>query len=179
MLQGSKVFLRPVEKNDLKKRVEWLNNPDIQSTLNYETPVSLASTEAWFNRIVVDSNRKEFSVFCTRTEKYIGFCGLIHIERPVMKAELHCVIGDINYHNGGYGTDVYQLLTEYGFLELGLNKIYGYQLINNPAAHRVVEKLGWKRDGFLREDIFSHGQIRDRYIVSILRKDWNMNIGLS
>lgn len=175
MLKGDKIYFKPVEKKDLEKRIEWINNSEIQLTLNYNTPISYGSAEAWYNRISSDRTRKEFSIFCIHNDEYIGFCGLINIDPQIRKGELHCVIGEKRYHNGGYGTESYKLLTEYAFLELGLNKVYGYQLVENSAAHRVVEKLGWKRDGCLRDDIFSHGMLRDRYVVSILRNEWIIN----
>lgn len=172
ILKGEKVYLKLIEEEDLKKRVEWINDSEIQDTLNYDTPTSYAKTKAWFNKILLDSTRREFSIFTVKNDEYIGFCGLFKIEVPIMKAELHCVIGNKKYHRGGFGTEAYKLLMDYGFIELGLNKIYGYQLVHNGAAHRVVEKLGWKRDGLLRQDIYSHGSIKDRWAVSVLREDW-------
>lgn len=172
MLVGKKVYLKIIEEEDIIKRTEWINDPEIQNTLNYDYPTSVSRTKAWFNKIVLDNSRREFSIFTIENNEYIGFCGLFDIKMPVMKAELHCVIGNKSYQHGGYGTETYKLLTDYGFQELGLNRIYGYQLLHNYAAHRVVEKLGWTREGLLRCDLYSHGIIKDRYIVSITRKDW-------
>ena len=145
---------------------------EIQNTLNYDIPTSVSKTRAWFQKTVMDNTRREFSIYTVDENKYIGFCGIFGIEIPAMKAEMHCVIGDKEYQHGGYGTEAYRLLQDYGFEELGLNRIYGYQLIHNAAAHRVVEKLGWKREGLLRQDVYSHGKLHDRYIVAILKEDW-------
>jgi RimJ/RimL family protein N-acetyltransferase len=172
MLKGNKVYLKLIEKEGLGKRVEWINDPDIQKTLNYDYPTSLARTESWFYKVVMDLTRRDFEVYDIENDKYIGFAGLMDIKYPVMKAEFYAVIGDKTYWRGGYGTEVYKILVDYGFKELGLNKIYGFQLLHNEGAHRVIEKLGWKRDGLLRQDLYSHGKIVDRYIVSILREDW-------
>ena len=172
MLRGQKVYLKLIEEEHMEKRAQWINNPEIQKTLNYDIPTSLSKTKAWFHKVLMDNTRREFSIFTVEDDKYIGFCGIFQIQVPVMKGELHCVIGDTSYQKGGYGTEAYKLLTDYGFRELGLNRIYGYQLGHNAAAHRVVEKLGWKREGFLRQDVYSHGAVHDRYIVSIIREDW-------
>lgn len=171
-LRGKKVYLKLIEEQDLEKRAEWINDPVIQDTLNYDVPTSLSKTKAWFHKIQLDSSRREFSVFTVDGDEYIGFCGLFNIQVPVMKAELHCVIGNRDYQSGGYGTEAYSLFQDFGFEELGLNRIYGYQLGHNAAAHRVVEKLGWKREGLLRNDLFSHGKLKDRYVVAIIREDW-------
>ncbi len=172
MLKGNKVYFRLLERTGLAKRVDWINDPGIQKTLNYDYPTSLARTEKWFDRVVMDLTRRDFEIYTVEGDEYIGFCGLMNIQAPVMKAELYAVIGNRDYWGGGYGTDTYKLLVNYGFKELGLNKIYGYQLTHNVGAHRVVEKLGWTTDGLLRQDLFSHGVIVDRYYVSILREDW-------
>ena len=172
MLKGEKVYLKLIEAEDMVKRVEWINDPIIQDTLNYDFPTSYGRTMAWFNKIQLDTSRREFSIFTVDGDEYIGFCGLFNIQVPVMKAELHCVIGNRDYQHGGYGTEAYSLLQDYGFTELGLNRIYGYQLEHNAAAHRVIEKLGWKREGLLRNDLFSHGKLKNRYVVSVIREDW-------
>jgi RimJ/RimL family protein N-acetyltransferase len=172
LLEGERIYFRLIEREDLPQRVKWINDPAIQHTLNYDYPTSLARTQKWFDTVLMDSSRRDFSVLTLADDTYIGFCGLINIEELVKKAEMYAVIGDREYWGAGYGTEIYRVLMNYGFNEIGLNKIYGYQLVHNEAAHRVVEKLGWKRDGLLRQDIYSHGRIRDRYIVSILRRDW-------
>lgn len=171
-LAGRHIFIRLVEHADLPKRVEWINAPKIQKTLNFDYPVSLAKTENWFDDVIRDRTRRDFSIFTVDKEVYIGFCGLLDIQMPTMKAELYVTIGDSDYWNMGYGTEAIKLVTDYGFNELGLNRIYAYQLPDNLASHRAFDKLNWKREGLLRQDIYSHGKFSDRYIISILKEEW-------
>ena len=138
MLTGKKVYLKLIEEKDMEQRANWINDSDIQNTLNYDMPTSGDKTRAWFRKIVLDSSRREFSIYTVDGNKYIGFCGIFNIEMPVMSGELHCVIGDKSYQSGGYGTEAYKLLVNYGFEELGLNKIYGYQLTHNSMRSKVV-----------------------------------------
>ncbi|MDY3007082.1 GNAT family protein, partial [Anaerococcus porci] len=174
-LVGNKIILKLIEKEDMKKRAEWINDIEIQATLNYDFPTSISKTQAWFQKAQMDSSRREFSIFNKETNEYIGFCGLFDIDYKARKAEHHCVIGNKAYHSKGYGIDAYKVIVNYGFKELGLNRIYAFQRTNNIAAHKLVEKLGWTREGLLREDLYSHGEIRDRYIISILRSEWKNN----
>lgn len=172
MFRGEKVYLKLVEYEDIPNRVCWINNPEVQNTLMYDIPTCLAKTTEWYKKSIMDSTRREFSIFTVDGDKNIGFCGLININTRVMSAELHCVIGETSYWSGGYGTEAYRLLMEYGFCELGLNKIYGFQLLNNYGAHKVVEKLAWKREGLLRQEIWGHGKLHDVYYVACLKEDW-------
>ncbi len=172
ILNGNKVYFKLIEAEDLKKRVVWLNDPDVQKTLHYDFPTSLARTKKWFDGIVLDRTRVEFSVFDLRSDEHIGFCGLLGIDVRVRKAEFHAAVGEKKFWGGGYGTEIYKLLVNYGFLELGLNRIYGYQNIDNEAAYHVVSKLGWKKEGTFRQDLFAHGRLYDRNVVAILRHEW-------
>jgi RimJ/RimL family protein N-acetyltransferase len=172
MLKGEKVYLNLVEFEDIPNRVKWINNDEVQNTLMYDVPTSLAKTTEWYKKSIMDPTRREFSIFTIDNSVNIGFCGLININTKTKSAELHCVIGDTSYWKGGYGSETYRLLMDYGFEELGLNKIYGYQLLHNYGAHRVVEKLGWKREGLLRQEMYGHGKLHDVYYVACLREDW-------
>lgn len=176
LLAGDKVYLRRVERQDLEKRAHWINDPEIQATMNYPNwPVSLQQTVWWFERVTPDLTRRDFSVFTIEGNEYIGIAAFTDIEVPVMKAAMHIMIGEKRYWGGGYGTDTYRVMVNYGFGELGLRRIYGHQLAHAHGAHKIVSKLGWQREGLLRQDIFSHGQIKDRYIVSILYEEWERN----
>jgi len=175
ILEGNKVFFRLVEEKDLAKRVEWINDPDVQRYLHFDYPTSFARTKKWFDKIVFDKTRVDFSIFEKQSNEYIGFCGFINIDVPVLKAEFYAVIGDKNYWKRGYGTEVYILLTNYGFLELGLSRIYAYLNTENNASLKTFKKIGWKVEGTLRKDIFAHGKIYDRNVVSILRNEWENN----
>lgn len=172
-LAGQKVYLKAVEREDLVKRADWINDPVVQRTLNFQYPTSVAKMHKWLDSVLSDVSRRDFSVFTRQDNAYIGFGGFLHIDEVVGKAELYATIGERSYWGiGGYGTDAYRTLMKYGFLELGLNKIYGYQLTFNRSAQRVVEKLGWTVEGVLRQEIRSHGELKDRTVVSILRSEW-------
>ncbi len=174
-LYGTRLYLRLIEVEDLKNRVKWINDPLVQHTLHYDFPTSLARTQKWFDSIIMDKSRVEFSVFNIKNNEPIGFCGFINIDMSARKAEHHIVIGNQSYWGNGYGTETYIIMTNYGFLELGLSRIYGYQNLDNHAAYSIIKKIGWTIEGTLRQDLYAHGKIYDRRIVSILRAEWENN----
>jgi RimJ/RimL family protein N-acetyltransferase len=177
ILEGHRVRLCLTEKEHLIKKVEFINDPEVQQTMNYDYPTSLAKTEAWFAKILLDSNRVEFTIMENDQNRIIGFCGFIDIDKATKKAELHIFIGDKQFWGKGYGRDAYKLLTNYGFQELGLNRIYGYQLDYNEKAQKAVKTIGWTVEGCLREDVFSHGSLKNRFVVAILKNEWACHKG--
>lgn len=174
-LQGSRIFLQLLEKEHLRKRVEFLNDIEVQETLNFDYPTSLAKTEAWFSKNVLSGNRVDFTFIRNDDSAVIGFGGFINIHARAQKAELYIFIGDKSCWGKGYGRDGYKLLVNYGFAELGLERIYLYQLSQNERAIKATTALGWKTEGLLRKDIWSHGELKDQYLLSILREEWEQN----
>lgn len=175
VLKSSRIELVALEREHLKFRVDFINDSDVQSTLNFDYPTSLSKTEAWFSKNCLSSNRFDFTVLDRKTKKVIGFVGFLDINYKASKAEHYIFIGDKNYWSKGFGGETYKLLTNYAFIELGLNRLYGYQLENNVKAEGCIKKIGWTIEGLLRDDIFSHGVIKSRKVISILRSEWEKN----
>lgn len=173
ILNGSRISLVALEKLHLSKRVELINDPDVQATLNFDFPTSIAKTEAWFAKNVLAPNRMDFAIVAKNGD-IVGFGGYLNIDRVVKKAELYVFIGK-SYWLGGFGREAYKLITNYGFVELGLNRVYGYQLGNNYKANNAVKKIGWSVEGFLRDDAYSHGELKGRSVVAILQGEWAEN----
>ena len=174
-LKGERISLVLLERVHLRKRVEFLNDPIVQKTLNFDFPTSLAKTEAWFSKHVLTESRVDFAFELTGTGEIIGFGGFINIDQKARKAELYIFIGDKSCWGKGFGRDGYTMLANYGFAELGLDRVYLYQLAENSRAIKATEALGWHTEGLLRKDVWSHGELKDQYIFSILRAEWESN----
>lgn len=174
-LNGQRVNLLALDRQHLAVRAEFINNQAVQATLNFNYPTSHSKTEAWYSRVALDPSRVDLSIACSRTEKIIGFCGFIGIDRSVRKAEHYIFIGDTDYWGKGYGFFSYKMLVNFGFTELGLNRIWGYQLEGNESASRVTTSIGFHVEGFLRADVLSHGELKNRYVIAMIRDEWEKN----
>ena len=67
-----------------------------------------------------------------------------------------------------------RLILKYGFEELGLNRIYLFTEVENVAAQKLFERVGFVREGVIRQDIVSHGTYIDRIAYGFLREDWDI-----
>jgi hypothetical protein len=63
-------------------------------------------------------------------------------------------------------------LIAYGFSQLGLAKIWAHVDPRNAASVRALEKLGMKREAFLRSHVLRHGERADRAYYGLLRHEW-------
>lgn len=172
MLENNEIYLKSIEREDLKERINWINNINNHEILGFDWPISLAKTEKWFQNQLSDSSKLNFSIFLKDTNKIIGMTGLLNIDIRNLKAEFYVTIGDEKYRGKGFARQIIELVLEYGFLELGLNKIYLTTFEENKKAQKIYEKNNFKLEGILRKDKFHMGQLKNIYVYSILKDEW-------
>lgn len=172
MLEGDRIYIRLMEEKDIPYKVKWINNPDFRYTLNFDYPISEIGTKKWLHKVAGDSTRKDFTVCLKENDKPIGYGGFINIDFKNSKAESYMGIGDLSCQGKGLATEIREVLLDYAFFELSLNKVYAFVWKENKPMISLNKKVGFKIEGLLRQDILSHGERRDRYIMGILQEEY-------
>ena len=96
----------------------------------------------------MDNNATMFSMIEKKTNTFIG--NIEFFNRVFEEAEWGIVI-TTKMQNKGYGREALMRSVEYGFNELGLNRIYLSVYVDNPRAIHVYEQCGFKE--FKRDDV--------------------------
>lgn len=96
----------------------------------------------------MDNSATMFSMIEKKTNKFIG--NIEFFNRVFEEAEWGIVI-TTKMQNKGYGREALMRSVEYGFNELGLNRIYLSVYADNPRAIHVYEQCGFKE--FKRDDV--------------------------
>ncbi|HOF89731.1 MAG TPA: GNAT family protein [Armatimonadota bacterium] len=172
MLESSRVYLRPLEEQDLPLRVKWVNDPEIRPMLMFDYPLSLAKTRAWFQKTLMDDTKVNFSIVEKETGAVIGMTGLIEISITHRRAQLYITIGEKKYWGRRLADEIIQLVLEYGFVELNLNKIYLFTLPANERGRKVYARNGFVTEGVLRQHYYCVGAYQDLTQQSVLRGEW-------
>lgn len=168
---GRKISLREMQKADVPQKVEWFNDPEVNRTLLMEEKLDLDKSLEWFDRSRSDPSRRDF-VIESKEGKPIGIMALVHIEPAHGTAECFCVIGDKTYWGGGIGTEAHLLLADWGFKNLGLHKIWACIRPENAAIIKVIERIGFKVEGTLREEKYIDGKRADILRIGLLRREF-------
>lgn len=178
MIYGKRIRLRGIEKSDVPKFYEWINDPDVYQGLDTHLPLSMQDEEHWVEQTLQQEQAQKPLAIEARDGdgwKLIGNCGFFNLEWMNSAAELGIMIGDKTFWNQGYGTETMQLLLKHGFETLNLNRIYLRVYSTNPGALRAYEKAGFVKEGTLREAVYRNGKYADDYIMSVLRSEWKSN----
>jgi ribosomal-protein-alanine N-acetyltransferase len=77
-----------------------------------------------------------------------------------------------SYWGQGYMAEAVRAIIVFGFRELGLNRIQGMCDLPNIGSARVMEKVGMRFEGVLREYFFEKGSSIDVKLYSILHSEW-------
>ncbi len=168
------MIIRRLEKGDLETRVEWMNNPLIYSSMHFEVPILMERTIQWYESNL--TNDKRFDVTVLEDGEIVAFGGFTSINREIGKAETYLFASPFQLHKG-IGTRAKKLICEFGFKELGLNKIYFITNEDNYASIRVNEKCGFKLEGRLRKEYLTKdGEFKDRLYFGLLKEEWTSEI---
>lgn len=105
-------------------------------------------------------------------------CGAIGlaIESGHQRAEMGYWIG-VPYWGQGYCTEAAAALRDHGFGALGLHRILAGHLARNPASGRVMQKIGMRHEGTMRDHMLKWGVFETVECYAILRPDWEAVAG--
>ena len=87
------------------------------------------------------------------------------------KAEIGFVLSR-PYWNKGLISEALTSVLEYSFEHIGLNRIEGFCLVDNRAGIAVLEKVGMKREGQLRDYLFQKESFRDFVVYAMLKREY-------
>ncbi len=102
----------------------------------------------------------------------IGSAGLHQIHFKDRHAEFGILIGEKSAWRKGYGTEVTALMTGYGFETLNLNRVWLRVHEDNQHGIKAYEKVGFKREGVLRQHKYREGRYVDVMVMGILKEEW-------
>jgi RimJ/RimL family protein N-acetyltransferase len=173
LLEGTTVDVRVLERMDVDYLAECINDIDFMGEYAWGEQVTISQLLRYFDNpsnMVILTEAKQFIV-----QKKDGTkIGLMHhrLQLPSRTMELGFLALAPSERGKGYGTEATQLMVDYLFLSKDLTRIQTGADVRNKASQRVLEKVGFQREGTMRKCLFYNGELRDHYLYGILREDW-------
>lgn len=175
MISGKHVRLRAVERADLPRFHEWLNDPEVSEGLSLYLPLSSADEDKWFDGAMQGPPEERplaIEIRDGNTWRLAGNARLFRLEWTNRSAEFGIFIGDKSKWNKGYGTEALQLILKHAFETLNLHRVHLRVHASNLRARRSYEKAGFVLEGTLRQALFRRGTYVDVNVMSLLRPEW-------
>ncbi|MFZ5518244.1 MAG: GNAT family N-acetyltransferase [Candidatus Zhuqueibacterota bacterium] len=171
-LAGEKVLLSPIEPEDALFLAAGENDPEVRDALFLALPVS---TQQQMDKIRLHQAAKDAVVFLIRerqTDNPIGQTAFFRIDYVSRAAVFYLAILDTEYWSRGFGTEATQLMVRYGFDTLNLHRIQLHVCAENIAAIKIYQKVGFKKEGILRQAMYRRGAFVDFWVMGLLKDEW-------
>jgi [ribosomal protein S5]-alanine N-acetyltransferase len=174
-LIGKRIFIKILSPDDVNQAyVEWMNDPAIhqylESRFRMQTIESVRSFVEGMNNSTVDAM---FGIFLNDSSEHIGNIKIGNINPFHRRADVGLIIGNRSAWGKGYAAEAIALVTQYGFEELNLNKLFAGMYAENTGSFKAFLKCGWRHVGTLKEHCFSHGKYTDEFIVEICKSEYS------
>ena len=102
----------------------------------------------------------------------LGTCALWNIDTQSRRAEIGYILGSRSWGQG-YMHEALAALLEYAFTELNLNRIEADTDPRNVRSTRLLERLGFSKEGLFRERCIVEGEVSDAAMYGLLRREWS------
>jgi RimJ/RimL family protein N-acetyltransferase len=155
-------------------RTKWDNDPEVRRYARNTWPHTIEELKKWSEPVPRGQIREFINliIYHKRDKRPIGTIGFGHIDWVNRNANIAATIGEPEYWGKGIIGEASKLVIEYGFNELNFHKIYAGIYKPNKRSLRAAEKLGFQKEGVLKEEQYVDGQYQDNHKFALFKKDW-------
>ncbi len=171
-LRSRRVLLRDLRPEDIDDVFSYASDPLVTRYAGWEPHRTPYESMLYIQRCLADDwGPITFAVEYLGTEHVIGVVDIRIISRLWGLGEIGYTIAR-SYWGQGFNVEAGRLLMEYGFRHLGLRRIQAVCDVDNKRSFRTMEKLGMVRERVINGPRRHNGVPIDRYLYSILRREW-------
>jgi RimJ/RimL family protein N-acetyltransferase len=172
-LRGEHVYLRPLEPADVELVHRWFSDARVLLLMG-ELPRSLASRQRSAEASVESQGDDHFSfVICRLADSEpVGRTDVFEIDRHNGSAAFGITIGDPALWGQGLGTDAINVVVDFAFGQLRLERLWLGTDANNTRAQTAYAKAGFTVEGRLRHAYYQDGEFVDEIRMAMLRDEW-------
>lgn len=171
-LQGTRVRLTALQEDDFDCLRPFFQD---MASLIYYIPTTARPLNAYQMHSLLDdwNDGIENFVFAVRyQDRLIGLVNLDGLDWPNSHVEVGIALTDPDARGLGLASEAITLLIRYCFDELGLHRIWARIIEDNSPSLHLFGKLGFQKEGVLRQHVLRRGQYRDMYLFSLLKDEW-------
>jgi len=175
VIYGKRIILRRLLEEDWETWYRWICDPQVTAYMNpgLGVPSSALEVKEAIRRYAQSSQDRISFTVTTQEGHPLGVAQFIHLDLWARKAEFAILVGEAEYRGKGYGEEITRLMLQFAFNRLNLHKVWLTVDEDNVPGIRCYEKVGFRHDGILRDEIYKNGRYVNRLIMSILAEEFN------
>ncbi len=173
-LKTERLLLRKITLKDAKDMFEYTSDPEVAKYTLWYAHQSISESKYFIKSVIEQYHNHQgadWGIVHQADQKFIGTCGFTEWVNLDDRGEIGYNLSR-KYWGKGYMLEAVRAILSFGFSQMHLNRIQARCKIANVASARVMEKVGMKYEGTLRQYIFAKGAYHDLKLYSILKQEF-------
>ena len=174
-LPGRRLDLRWLTQRDAPAILEIFSNSEVMKFWGTPPLRNLdAATELIeeIHQLFRSQRLFQWGICWRETNEVFGTCTLLNVDPAHRRAEVGFALGRSAWGHG-LATESLEVLINFAFDALDLHRLEADVDPENDRSLRVLERQGFRREGYLRERWHHLGEVRDTVFLGLLRKEWS------
>lgn len=172
-LRGTHIILTPLNSDHVDLYFRWQNDVDIRTYFGNSVPMLKSSIQELVSK--KDHSTINFEIWHIEDKKPIGMAKISGINWIRRKCSIGGLIGEKSYWGQGLATELTQILVDYIFGELNLNKVAALIYSPNIGSIKCAERLGFQLEAKIKDAGYFKGEYCEDLYYSLFQKDWRSN----
>jgi [ribosomal protein S5]-alanine N-acetyltransferase len=174
-IKADRVKLRELTEVDVPSLYAVFSNPDVMRYWSSEPIATVDDARALLDEIHACSAAKtlfQWGVAMRDDDRVIGTCTLFHLDERNRRGEIGYALARDQWGKG-LMQEALTALLDYVFGTLNLHRIEADVDPGNSASLRLLERLGFRREGLLCERWLVGGAAQDSVLLGLLSREWS------
>jgi ribosomal-protein-alanine N-acetyltransferase len=173
-LKTDRLILRQLTMEDVEFVFQHFHDPQVVQYLMDEPPVAdYAQAQAIIDFYLEPEGKTQnrWGIVRRADNRLIGTCGYHKWEKAHFRAEIGYDLSP-DCWGQGYMTEALRSVLRHGFGRMGLNRIDALVYIHNDRSIQLLQRLGFRQEGLLRDYFCLDGIFFDHFLFALLRREW-------
>lgn len=163
------ISLEPISESHRRLMLDWRNLPEISRWMYTDHRITSAEHDAWFERVLASPTHHYWAV-SWRSEPV----GVVHLicEPGGHRTEWGIYVAAPEARGTGAAVGAAFLSLDYAFRHIGVDRVTCEALSDNARALAVYQRIGFRREGYLRAHVARGNEVLDVVCLGLLAKEW-------
>ncbi len=164
--------IRPLETSDLDTMYDWEQNIELAILAGWTPLLSRTAFKQKYEQRI-NEPRDDMKYFAIDYEgQFVGVLQLAEIDHYERRAVISIVLGVKELWGRGIASTALRLLLDYAFTVHGLERVYSEVWGFNTRSQRLMERVGFQKEGVLRQHDLHNGTRQDLHVYGILKPEF-------
>ncbi len=166
------VTLRYLEFDDIDTLYRWENDIELAIWAGWTPPLSRAAFRHKYEQRITEPEKDLVMLGIEFEGQLVGYVQLALIEDDERRAAAGVLVGEKSMWGRGIASTALRILLDYAFTVRNLERVYAEVYGFNQRSLRLMERVGFQKEGVLRQHEIHNGARQDMHVFGMLKSEF-------